>query len=132
MNLILVGGTEGAKNLRNRKEDKNMDENMKLIMAEFAKLNVRLIEIDDHISGLDEQMVRVEEELKQVCSRLSMSELNADKAQDDYEKLEACLLTIASDVKNGFYKSKHQFHMIEEQGNAIIKVLGYKGLIPLE
>ena len=109
-----------------------MDENIKLILEEFAKLNERMTSIETAVSKLDKRMAKTEEELAQVNSRLGMFELNADKAQDNYEKLEACLLTVASDVKNGFYKSKHQFRLIEEQCNAIIKVLGYKGLVPLE
>ena len=136
-----------------------MDENMKLIMAEFAKLNNRLTGIEDQITNLGERMTRleermtsleermtsveerttsleertanIEEELIQVNSRLGMLELKADKSQDNYEKLEAYLLTIASDVKNGFYKSKHQFRLLEDQGNSIIKVLAYRELIPL-
>ncbi len=129
-----------------------MDENMKLIMAEFAKLNNRLTGIEDQITNLGERMTSVEErmtsveerttsleertanieeELIQVNSRLGMLELKADKSQDNYEKLEAYLLTIASDVKNGFYKSKHQFRLLEDQGNSIIKVLEYRELIPL-
>jgi chromosome segregation ATPase len=122
-----------------------MDENMKLIMAEFAKLNNRLTGIEDQITNLGERMTsleerttsleertaNIEEELIQVNSRLGMLELKADKSQDNYEKLEAYLLTIASDVKNGFYKSKHQFRLLEDQGNSIIKVLAYRELIPL-
>ena len=150
-----------------------MDENMKLIMAEFAKLNNRLTGIEDQITNLGERMTsleerttsleermtnfeermtsleermtsveermtsleertaNIEEELIQVNSRLGMLELKADKSQDNYEKLEAYLLTIASDVKNGFYKSKHQFRLLEDQGNSIIKVLEYRELIPL-
>lgn len=118
---------------------------MKLIMAEFAKLNNRLTGIEDQITNLGERMTsleerttsleertaNIEEELIQVNSRLGMLELKADKSQDNYEKLEAYLLTIASDVKNGFYKSKHQFRLLEDQGNSIIKVLAYRELIPL-
>lgn len=113
-----------------------MDENMKLIMAEFAKLNERLTKIDDRMAKFEERLIKLEErmtaELEQVNSRLGMLELKADKAQDNYEKLEAYLLTIASDVKNGFYKNKHQFRKLEDQSNAIIKVLEFRSLIPLD
>lgn len=141
-----------------------MDENMKLIMAEFAKLNERLTKIDDRMAKFEERLMKLEErvtsvetavsdlnermtnvetavssldermtaELEQVNSRLGMLELKADKAQDNYEKLEAYLLTIASDVKNGFYKNKHQFRKLEDQSNAIIKVLEFRSLIPLD
>ncbi len=144
-----------------------MDENMKLIMAEFAKLNDHLTKIDDRlekleermtgveerltnvettvsklderltsvettVSKLDERMMNVETELEQVHSKLGMLDLKADKAQDNYEKLEAYLLTIASDVKNGFYKNKHQFRKLEDQSNAIIKVLEFRALLPLD
>lgn len=141
-----------------------MDENMKLIMAEFAKLNERLTKIDDRMAKFEERLMKLEErvtsvetavsdlnermtnvetavssldermtaELEQVNSRLGMLELKADKAQDNYEKLEAYLLTIASDVKNGFYKNKHQFRKLEDQSNAIIKVLEFRSLILLD
>ena len=141
-----------------------MDENMKLIMAEFAKLNERLTKIDDRMAKFEERLMKLEErvtsvetavsdlnermtnvetavssldermtaELEQVNSRLGMLELKADKAQDNYEKLEAYLLTIASDVKNGFYKNKHQFRKLEDQSNAIIKVVEFRSLILLD
>ncbi len=97
----------------------------------MTNLEERMTSVEERTTSLEERTANIEEELIQVNSRLGMLELKADKSQDNYEKLEAYLLTIASDVKNGFYKSKHQFRLLEDQGNSIIKVLAYRELIPL-
>ncbi len=104
---------------------------MTSVEERMTSVEERMTSVEERTTSLEERTANIEEELIQVNSRLGMLELKADKSQDNYEKLEAYLLTIASDVKNGFYKSKHQFRLLEDQGNSIIKVLEYRELIPL-
>ena len=48
-----------------------MDENMKLIMAEFAKLNNRLTGIEDQITNLGERMTSLEERTTSLEERMT-------------------------------------------------------------
>jgi len=125
-------------------EDKEncMDENMKLIMAEFAKINTKLDDIDARVTGLEtavekldarmtdmETIIR-EAELDKVNTRLGMIDLKLDKLQDHYEKLDADVRVLSGETASGFYKFKHQIRKLEDQGETIVKVLEYRKLIP--
>ena len=65
------------------------------------------------------------------CLEAFIKEAELDKLQDNYERLEADISTVSSDVKNGFYRVKHQIRRLEDQGATIVKVLEYRELIPL-
>ena len=50
-----------------------MDENMKLIMAEFAKINTKLDRIDERVTGLEKAVERLDERvtgLEETTSKL--------------------------------------------------------------
>lgn len=127
-----------------------MDENMKLIMAEFAKINTKLDNIDTRMTGLEtavekldtrmtglesrvtdvETIIR-EAELDKVNTRLGMIDLKLDKLQDHYEKLDADVRVLSGETASGFYKIKHQLRKLEDQGEMIVRVLEFRNLIPL-
>ena len=133
-----------------------MDENMKLIMAEFAKINTKLDRIDERVTGLEKAVERLDErvtgleettskletrmtavetiikeaELDKVNSRLGMIELKIDKLQDHYEKLDADMRVLSGETASGFYKIKHQIRKLEDQGKTIVTVLEMRNLIP--
>ena len=127
-----------------------MDENMKLIMAEFARINTKLDNIDTRVTGLEtavekldtrktglesrvtdvETIIR-EAELDKVNPRLGMIDLKLDKLQDHYEKLDADMRVLSGETASGFYKIKHQLRKLEDQGETIVKVLEFRNLIPL-
>ena len=94
-----------------------MDENMKLIMAEFVKVNTRLDQIETRLSGLETKVANVETRL--------------DKLQDNYERLDVSMREMSSEVAAGFYKSKHQMKKLEAQGAVVAKILEYRELLPV-
>lgn len=133
-----------------------MDENMKLILAEFAKVNTKLDDIDARVTGLEaavgkldarvtgletavekldarmtdmETIIR-EAELDKVNTRLGMIDSKLDKLQDHYEKLDADVRVLSGETASGFYKFKHQIRKLEDQGETIVKVLEFRKLIP--
>ena len=133
-----------------------MDENMKLILAEFAKINTKLDDIDARVTGLEaavgkldarvtgletavekldarmtdmETIIR-EAELDKVNTRLGMIDSKLDKLQDHYEKLDADVRVLSGETASGIYKFKHQIRKLEDQGETIVKVLEFRKLIP--
>lgn len=111
-------------------------------MAEFAKINTKLDDIDARVTGLEtavekldarmtdmETIIR-EAELDKVNTRLGMIDLKLDKLQDHYEKLDADVRVLSGETASGFYKFKHQIRKLEDQGETIVKVLEYRKLIP--
>lgn len=112
-----------------------MDENMKLIMAEFARINTKLDNIDARVTGLETGMTDVESLIKEAepdkaNNRLGMIDLKLDKLQDSYEKLDADVRVLSGETASGFYRIKHQIRQLEDQGGTIIKVLEMRNLIP--
>lgn len=90
-----------------------MDENMKLIMAEFAKINTKLDNLDTRVSKLETVLPELEE-IKDCCERLDI----------DGRK-------IIAKVADGFYRTKHQIGDLVEQWETLIKVLEYQKILPL-
>ena len=75
-----------------------MDENMKLIMAEFAKVNTRLDRIETRLSGLETKVANVETRL--------------DKLQDNYERLDVSMREMSSEVAAWSTPNGHYFQFL--------------------
>lgn len=142
--------TKRTLKITQKKGEKHMDENMKLIMAEFAKINTRLDQLDAKVTELDAKVTELdvkvteldtrltnvekiikESELDKMNTRLGMMDLKLDKLQDNYERLDATMREISSEVANGFYKTKHQIKKLEDQGTTVVKILEYRELLPV-
>ncbi len=68
-----------------------MDENVKLIMAEFAKVNTKLDNIDTRVSGLETRMTSLEKTVEKLDTKMSGLDTRMTSLEKMVEKLDTMM-----------------------------------------